>query len=1403
MAGLRKDVELIFRGEDRASPTIKKVRQNVNDLGDAIQQQVAAAERGEGSIEELAKAHRQLGESMVDVREIAKIASAYDSLTRKLDEQAAKTEEARQKEAKLTAEIAAAEKPTKRLQNARDAAARSLQANAAKEEAMRREVAELGAALDAAGGDSKSFAATQDAVRQAAVETARALRDATAAMDEFKAKQNQAAANKAAAADADKFNAMAAGSGLPKEQIAFISQLENRMQALTAAIREQKAAQDALNAAQADRAAALAATDAALLKQRLDEAAQAALRLEAAAKFRNIAAEIEAGARDIQRFGTATDSTAVSVQRLGDAVQAILNPTQAAASNLQSVNSILDQAESSLEGNKRRLSEYNAELNNLQAASAGLTGIAGSIDNFRRQEAAVNAARSEMEIARGEVLKLSGAIQTADAPTKEMVADLQRAEAGFERAGAAMQKEVNKLAELERGLESAGVDVRNLDKAQETLIASSNRLAAAQAKITNATKGKGSFLGLNPNEMTNLGYQINDIVVSLASGQNPLMVFAQQGAQIGQIIPGAFSAIASKIPQLAALAAVVLTVAGAMKKADDEARRLAQGVSIVGQVGDGGTGVSAQGFADLAAQMENAGVKAEDVREKLVQLSADGLNTAQMEQYIETAKTAAEATGVDFADALETVRGSFQGGMEDIIALDDAQNIYNDTQLDTIQSLFDQGKADEARTMALTIYQQKMNDVAAQQQGGWKTATDQLSQAWSNFLGWLSNTAPITYVRQKLAELATGAAFVATLLNQIASGKGIDIDAAGKTAMGITMPKAAKGAAADPGRTTNAGRRMLAEDREALAIAKARTPAEKAAAQAIANRRKYAQEAANAGLSSAEAQRHVEARLAADRATFDGQQAKRDARAGKSAASKQAAAERRRAAAARAAANRAKAEQNRIENQEEGLQRQIESLDASVARKSTQGLDERLTAIDSKFAKLFRGIDEYAAATGGKGKIGGRTIGEARAHIETQKQELRNFETLSYYEQQIGELEQQRDERLKSIADNVRLGIIKPEDGLTQSNAVISDMAGQINAMAAAGLAFAEGIKGAKPDPQLLALIEKFRTAGSTNANGNVSQRQDNSQALIEGQMRDLNDLIQHRTALIEHENALVDAGLQTRNDAERKIAGHYATTSGLIQQQINQIRALRAAYGSNLTPEMQRYFDQLEINLQQAALETQYVDSRFQEMKNGFNQVISSGIVGFIDQVAQSFANLATQQTGVLGFLGEIGRAFLGMIAQMLQGIAMLIIQALVLDAVDKLTGGLVKPLLKLYTGSGVFHEGGVAGNNGSSSRKRQVSPLAFANAPRYHTGGIAGLRPNEMTAILEKGEEVLTEDDPRHRTNGGLAPSAPAAGGLRQILAIGDDEIAGAMAGAAGESVTITHIRRNIPTLKQMLNQ
>lgn len=109
--------------------------------------------------------------------------------------------------------------------------------------------------------------------------------------------------------------------------------------------------------------------------------------------------------------------------------------------------------------------------------------------------------------------------------------------------------------------------------------------------------------------------------------------------------------------------------------------------------------------------------------------------------------------------------------------------------------------------------------------------------------------------------------------------------------------------------------------------------------------------------------------------------------------------------------------------------------------------------------------------------------------------------------------------------------------------------------------------------------------------------------------------------------------------------------------------------------------------------------------------------------------------------------------------------------------------------------HTGGVAGSVGL--QRRAVNPAVFANAIRYHTGGIAGLQPNEVPAVLQKGEEVLTANDPRHRNNGG----ADSGMNIRNILVTDPNFVPDSMNTVQGEKTILTILSRNKTAVKQLI--
>ena len=111
------------------------------------------------------------------------------------------------------------------------------------------------------------------------------------------------------------------------------------------------------------------------------------------------------------------------------------------------------------------------------------------------------------------------------------------------------------------------------------------------------------------------------------------------------------------------------------------------------------------------------------------------------------------------------------------------------------------------------------------------------------------------------------------------------------------------------------------------------------------------------------------------------------------------------------------------------------------------------------------------------------------------------------------------------------------------------------------------------------------------------------------------------------------------------------------------------------------------------------------------------------------------------------------------------------------------------------LFHSGGIVGEGGAS---RRVPGYIFAGAARYHDGGITGLKPGEVPAILNRGEEVLTANDPRHAANGGGAAGQIS---IRSVIVDDRGNIGDFMSSADGERVLLDFVERNSLSIKRLV--
>lgn len=105
----------------------------------------------------------------------------------------------------------------------------------------------------------------------------------------------------------------------------------------------------------------------------------------------------------------------------------------------------------------------------------------------------------------------------------------------------------------------------------------------------------------------------------------------------------------------------------------------------------------------------------------------------------------------------------------------------------------------------------------------------------------------------------------------------------------------------------------------------------------------------------------------------------------------------------------------------------------------------------------------------------------------------------------------------------------------------------------------------------------------------------------------------------------------------------------------------------------------------------------------------------------------------------------------------------------------------------AGIAHTGGMVG---AQTSYRQVPALAFAGATRYHNGGFPGMQPGEVPIIAQRGEEVLSRDDPRNAANGGAQAQAPE---VRIVNVTDPSMVAEFLNSPAGERIIVNKMTQN----------
>lgn len=1357
MAALSKrDIEMIFRAEtDAATRPVNELTSDVKRLRTTLEDLTKASGKSEKSLDDLAKTTRELQKAQEEIGTARTLLTQLNGQAVALERAEAAAEKAAQKYRGLKEQVDGAEQPTKRLVNSLAAAERGMNATNARLDEAQKNFKEVKTSVESIIGPVDNL---DDAFRKVAVaqrEITQGLSTAKGSVAEFKAEvvQADAAASKLAANDA--FKQAGLNAGLPAAQVDYISQFENRVELLTQARREMLAQDAAFQRALEAQAAKVGAANVAQLKQQFEDTQIAAARLEQVDVFRKMAADTLAANTAAQRIKDTTDSSATSAQRLADAVLGLVNPAQAAAVSIGGIDARLDAVIAKMAGGKISVNEWNNLNNELQSIQASLIRASAEVDKFTAQQAKVDDAAAAYDRQAQKVRELAAADVAASVSVEELTADLAREEAVLARLGSALDRETVNLNEFGAALKRVGVDSANLPQAIGQIESSARRAAPAIQRVASAVSpaGRKGFLGLDPFQLQNLSFQVNDVFTSLASGISPMQTLAQQGGQIVQIFPGILSSMAALLPVIVPLAAGFAVLAGSIAEANFQTSSLRELTATLSGLGET-NGYDTAKMQQIVKDFRDIGVSADDALKATKVFVKEGLNPKAVDDYIIAAKNLADVNGTEVAPAVEEITKAFTRGAEEVLALDDKYGFLTDTQRTNLEASKDTKEEYDEVNKAFSALYTKMQKASNDMRGPFADSSDLLRQSWRDLLETFADTGVIDSVNKIIANAITGFSYLINLARRTAGLANNINKAINDNSNFIDRGRAIAGLDFNIG--GQAERDTIAQMQRSR---RAQTQAQTAPG-------------ADAGLGSAGRQKENEE---------DAKKARAQAEKDRKKAAKDAAAD----------AKRREAEAKRLAKQYANEQDQLTSALSRFTVEAMKGQQAPLEAqlglakqaVDEQFKALEDRLSEFNEKFGDKALVNGMSQADYRASLNAQKQQITLNRQLGVYESNVNDLLKERETRLKSIQEQQSVGLLTAQQALDKTREVTSDMGPKIDQAIVSARAF---IAALTPSAETQALLAKFDTIGAQQKGDTIARKSADTGYQAEEQK--LNDIFQRRAALVEAANRLYDLGVINFTEKEARIKAAYTDTTKALNTQIEAMRAYLVANQNLFPPEV---FARAMADLDAYNAQLTYTNTLTTAVKQSAEQAIAGGLMNMFDTLAQGIANIITGAGSLKDLFADLGMAALNFAATFAKAIADAIIQIYALRIAKSLVGG--------------FHGGGTVGDYGGGVMKlsRNIGMPDLSGVPRYHNGTQgAGLKNNEMLAVLETGEKVSTEEQQRLEKNRLAAARKGGSGmGIRQVLAIGDEEVANAMSGTAGEETVVTILQRRKSTIKQVL--
>lgn len=1154
----------------------------------------------------------------------------------------------------------------------------------------------------------------------------------------------------------------------------------------------------------------------------------------------DLTADIRRAERDFKTASEEAKQYAIALKAAQAAGEGSASATRQLAANLVLARGRAQEA-------KAATAAYSAELRAMR------TGAQGSFKQFSQSADAMDVTAATTERLKKQLADLNRVYQEATAAAgRYNVA--QRAAPGLtngrnaaseiEKARAAKIEIVETQAALTRlngsaqssflafsraadGMQLAATEALELAPATQQVVSASNRVIAAQKaqkiamdattasmrRQTNTRAPGGGFnqgvkgekqevalFGLKPYALTNLAYQANDVISGLAMGQRPMQVLAQQLGQILQIFPSFTRLFFTAVPVISAFAVVLGPVAVNLAAINREAENTETFRKQLALLADGAN-YTAEGLGKIASNVGDLQIVSDLVKR--------GFRQDQIQKFSEAASAMAAVTGQEVPDAVAALADAFSGGYDELRKFDSSAKVFTASELELIKSLYDAGKAAEAQEVAFDALNRKLAAGATDAAGPWARAMANLGGAWQSFLNLFKDSV--------IQDIVTGSLrILADTIARIGKGLTVIIDSVNSAADGFRLSL---------DQQITKLQDLIAQEKQVIADAQS-------AGMTLGPDAFVDLEGMEKRLTQLKNQKAIEEQIAAIEATpraagltndfgseeynkrvLDLQQAMAKVNAERQASTALLGQEGRLAAEAVARQEaEALAKEKNVSLNDEKVKAEIEgfvqtALAAYDAKEATDAFAEaeqkatRFIEDQTKAQEDWRAVVEdmkdiraELVAKYGQEAAAVKQLDAAMAKFTSEMQVAEGqANSLAYAASNLaqalaslGNFDADLTTRLATAERKIQMAQAGYSKARIEAEAEVNAQTREANrVLVEEGRYTFDQV--AAMQAERVAQLEKVKTAEERAQE--VMQETFNPKkggggaGKSEAELREerVNQLLDYRAALLERlQYYQANGNTQMVDNLKTMLEGVNVELTQAVDGMIALLNTMTGPEAQTMLLEMMKLREEIAQGSRELA-------STLPDAAEINDQLATTG-VDALDALAEAIAN---GEDVAKSFFDALRTGF----AELLLNIAKAIMQYTILRALQggDTTGGGVGGWLSKIIKASVMHKGGIVGGGGAS---RAVNPAIFANAMRYHTGGVAGLKPNEVPAILEKGERVLTAEQQKA---GAASPTLNA-----KIVNVIDpaDVVAKAMATEEGQQVIINFMSKNQRMIRNLLS-